>query len=112
VAAESAVVPTVPPNAAIVRAGEPSHWREATMREGTDYCWRQAADCAARAGQASDDETRRFFIRLRDSWISVGNRHGLIEWLDDAADIGRSPTAVDPAAAGREAPFKFTRMHG
>ena len=52
------------------------------MREGTEYCWRKAADCAARAGRASDDETRKFFIRLRDLWICVANRHGLVAWLD------------------------------
>jgi hypothetical protein len=82
------------------------------MREGTEHCWRQAADCAARAGQASDDDTRRFFIRLRDSWIGVANRHGLIEWLDDAADNRRSPATGDRAEVGREAPFKLTRLHG
>ena len=82
------------------------------MREGTEYCWRKAADCAARAGRAPDDETRKFFIRLRILWIGVANRHGLIEWLDVAGkrrNLRRRHTAD---TSSRDVPFKLKRLDG
>ena len=82
------------------------------MREGTEYCWRKASDCAARAGRASDDETRKFFIRLRDSWIGVANRHGLVAWLD-VGGKRRNPRRRHGAdTASRDVPFKLKRLDG
>jgi hypothetical protein len=81
------------------------------MREGTEYCWRKAADCAARAGQASDDETRKFYIRLRDSWIGVANRHGLVEWLD-VGGKRRNPRRHPAGPSSRDVAFKIKRLDG
>jgi hypothetical protein len=45
------------------------------MREQSGYCWEKAAECAARAEEATDKETRELFIRFRDWWISAANRY-------------------------------------
>jgi hypothetical protein len=47
------------------------------------YAWKKAAECAARADQTSDKDIRLFFVKLRDSWISVANRHELLESMAD-----------------------------
>jgi hypothetical protein len=40
-----------------------------------------------RARQATDEETRDFFNRLRDSWIRVANHSQLAEYLKVDADM-------------------------
>jgi hypothetical protein len=45
------------------------------MREQTGYCWEKAAECAARADEAADKETRELFIRFRNWWINAANRY-------------------------------------
>jgi hypothetical protein len=44
------------------------------MQNQVEYAWQKAADCAARAQDATDPNVREFFIRLRDSWIGTANR--------------------------------------
>jgi len=44
--------------------------------------WSRAAICVDRAQAADSEETRRFFNRLRDSWVRVGNAHQLAESLE------------------------------
>jgi hypothetical protein len=44
--------------------------------------WSQAAICVDRAQAADSEETRRFFNRLRDSWVRVGNAHQFVESLE------------------------------
>src|SRR6516164_6803710 len=48
--------------------------KERIMRNEIEHAWQKAADCAARAQDASDPNIREFFIRLRDSWIGAANR--------------------------------------
>jgi hypothetical protein len=45
------------------------------MREQIGYCWHKAAECAARAEEATDKETRELFIQFRNSWINAANRY-------------------------------------
>lgn len=45
------------------------------MREQIGYCWEKAAECAARAEEASDKETRELFLRFRNWWISAAERY-------------------------------------
>ena len=56
----------------------PLNWSEGhvmleceVMRKSIEEAWQKAADCAANAEQATDDQTRALFIKLRDSWIEV-----------------------------------------
>jgi len=52
------------------------------MRDEIERAWRKAADCAERAQEATDPNTREFFIRLRDSWIGAANRAEFIAGMD------------------------------
>jgi hypothetical protein len=45
------------------------------MREKIGYCRQKAAECAARAQEAADKDTRELFIRFRNSWLSAANRY-------------------------------------
>ena len=55
---------------------------ERIMRNEIEHAWQKAADCAARAQDASDPNIREFFIRLRDSWIGAANRAEFIADMD------------------------------
>jgi hypothetical protein len=59
------------------------------------YAWKKAAECAARADETSDKDIRIFFTKLRDSWISVANRHELLESMDDRLPHEQLPIATD-----------------
>ncbi len=45
------------------------------MREKIGYCRQKVAECAARAEQAADKDTRALFLRFRDSWLSAAKRY-------------------------------------
>jgi hypothetical protein len=45
------------------------------MREQVGYCWEKVAECAARAEEATDKDTRELFIRFRNWWIEAANRY-------------------------------------
>jgi hypothetical protein len=45
-----------------------------------DYCWRRAEDYARRAQEATDEDVREFFHRLRDNWISLANRNEFLDY--------------------------------
>jgi hypothetical protein len=48
----------------------------------TEEAWSRAAMCADRAHAAHDEETRRFFNKLRDSWVQVANNYQLAESIE------------------------------
>ena len=52
--------------------------------------WERAMMCSDRAQAAHNEESRRFFTHLRDSWIKVANKHQMSR-LDEGADSGRFP---------------------
>ena len=56
------------------------------MREQVGYCWEKAAECAARAEEATDKETRELFLRFHNWWINAANRYQ----SDGAGAAGRS----------------------
>ena len=39
----------------------------------SEEAWAKAAHCAARAGEAGDEQSRFLFTKLRDSWIRIAN---------------------------------------
>src|SRR5262249_25369480 len=47
----------------------------AAMQEKIGYCRQKAAECAARAQDATDRDTRELFIRFRNSWLRAANRY-------------------------------------
>lgn len=59
------------------------------MREQVGYCWEKAAECAARAEEATDKETRELFIRFRNRWINAANRY-------QSAGAGAAGGRADP----------------
>lgn len=65
------------------------------MGSTVQYAWKKAAECAARAHDAADKDIRLFFMRLRDSWISVANRHELLESIGDPLPSPQLPIASD-----------------
>ena len=57
------------------------------MQEKIGYCRQKAAECAARAQEATDKDTRALFLRFRDSWLSAAKRYE----SSDAAAPDESP---------------------
>ena len=47
----------------------------AVMWQKIGYCRQKAAECAARAQEATDKDTRALFLRFRDSWLSAAKRY-------------------------------------
>jgi hypothetical protein len=54
--------------------------------------WERATVCSDRAQAARNEESRRFFTHLRDSWIKVANRHQMSR-LEDGAGSDKYPPA-------------------
>jgi hypothetical protein len=52
------------------------------MPNDSGYCRRQAAECAARAEQASDKEIQEFFVRMRGVWNAVADRYDVVNSPD------------------------------
>jgi hypothetical protein len=74
---------------------------QTAMREQDGYCWEKAAECAARAEEATDKDTRELFIRFRNWWINAANRY-------QPASAGAAGKRVAPRPA-RE--FGTTEWH-
>ena len=45
------------------------------MQEKIGYCRQKAAECAARAQEAADKDTRELFLRFRNSWLSAAKQY-------------------------------------
>jgi hypothetical protein len=45
------------------------------MQEKIGYCRQKAAECAARAQEAADKDTRELLLRFRNSWLSAAKRY-------------------------------------
>jgi hypothetical protein len=69
----------------------------------SDEAWSRAAICVDRAQAARSEETRRFFTRLRDSWVRRANSDQLAESLE--AEIA-GPRAGKRARRGFDAERK------
>jgi hypothetical protein len=63
-----------------------------SMRSKSDHAWRMAAQCAKLALDADKKDEREFYVRMRDSWITVANRFAFLDVIDEqAAPTGRLP---------------------
>jgi hypothetical protein len=67
------------------------------MQEKIGYCRQKAAECAARAEEATDKETRALFLKFRNSWISAADRYEAL----GAAGPGKT-AELRPSAFTRE----------
>ena len=65
------------------------------MREKIGYCRQKAAECAARAQEATDRDTRELFLRFRNSWLSAARQYE----SSDAAAPGEIPQRRPPSFA-------------
>ena len=45
------------------------------MQEKIGYCRQKAAECAARAQEAADKDTRELFLKFRNSWLNAAKRY-------------------------------------
>jgi hypothetical protein len=66
------------------------------MQEKIGYCRQKAAECATRAEEATDKDTRALFLRFRDSWLGAAKQYE----SSDAAARDESP---------KRQPSSFTR---
>jgi protein-disulfide isomerase len=60
--------------------------------------WERAAICGDRARAATDEHTRSFFNKLRNSWIRVAHNHQLAEYLDANGATMEAETPPGPSA--------------
>jgi len=72
------------------------------MREKIGYCRQKAAECAARAEQAADKETRELFLRFRDSWLSAANRYESLPAAAPDPTPQWRPSPLTPAPSARD----------
>jgi hypothetical protein len=77
-----------------VPTAQDSSKAEAGMREEIGYCRQKAAECAARAEDAGDKETRELFITFRNSWLNAANRY----------------ESLGPTARGKTAALRFSSL--
>ena len=75
------------------------------MRSKTDHAWRMAAQCAKLAQEAGQKDERDFYIRMRDSWITVANRFAFLDIVDEHG----TPAPLPRAPAGRYIPYPVSR---
>jgi hypothetical protein len=54
-----------------------------SMRSKSDHAWRMAAQCAKLAQDADQKDEREFYVRMRDSWITVANRYEFLDVIDE-----------------------------
>jgi len=67
---------------------------ETVMQEKIGYCRQKAAECAARAQEAADKDTRELFLKFRNSWLNAAKRYE-----------SSSTPAPDESPEGRPASF-------
>jgi hypothetical protein len=69
------------------------------MQEKIGYCRQKAAECAARAQDATDRDTRELFIRFRNSWLRAANRY---ESLSPSEAAQPRPASVAPERSAHD----------
>jgi hypothetical protein len=70
-----------------------------SMRSKSDHAWRMAAECAKLAQGADEKDERDFYVRMRDSWITVANRYEFLDAVDEHAGrtASRCRRAIHPS---------------
>jgi hypothetical protein len=79
--------------------------RRQVMRSKSDHAWRMAAQCAKLAQEADQKDERDFYVRMRDSWITVANRFAFLDVVDEHG----LPGERSAPAAGRYIPYPVGR---
>ena len=59
----------------------------------------------ALAQEADQKDEREFYVRMRDSWITVANRYAFLDIVDEHG----TPTPLSPPRAGRYVPYPVSR---
>src|SRR5215831_7723425 len=72
------------------------------MWQKIGYCRQKAAECAARAQEATDKETRALFLRFRDSWLSAARRYESPAAAAAGETTERPPPSFAPAPSVRD----------
>jgi hypothetical protein len=69
------------------------------MQEKIGYCRQKAADCAARAEEATDKDTRALFLRFRNLWLKAAKRYESSDAAapDESPERGPSLFAPEPS---------------
>lgn len=75
------------------------------MRSKSDHAWRMAAQCAKLAQDAGETGEREFYVRMRDSWITVANRYEFLDVIDEHG----APTERPRSPAGQYIPHPVRR---
>jgi hypothetical protein len=53
------------------------------MGQEADHAWQKAAACEAHAQAATDSKLKAMFLKLRQSWIRIGNDAQLHDHMTD-----------------------------
>ena len=75
------------------------------MRSKSDHAWRMAAQCAKLAQGSDEKDEREFYVRMRDSWITVANRYEFLDVIDEQG----APTERPRSRAGQYIPYPVSR---
>jgi hypothetical protein len=71
------------------------------MWQKIGYCRQKAAECAARAQEAADKDTRALFLKFRDSWLSAAHRYESLPASAPGETADRQPS-FGPEPGARE----------
>jgi len=72
------------------------------MREKIGYCRQQAAECAARAQEAADKDTRELFLKFRNSWLNAAKRYESSTAVTPDESPERRPPSFAPELSARD----------
>jgi hypothetical protein len=72
------------------------------MWQKIGYCRQKAAECAARAEQATDKDTRELFLRFRNSWLSAAKRYESLPAAAAGETSERGPSSFTPEFSTRD----------
>jgi hypothetical protein len=75
------------------------------MRSKSEHAWRMAAQCAKLAQDAAEKDEREFYVRMRDSWITVANRYEFLDGIDEPGVPRERPRSP----AGQYIPYPVGR---
>jgi hypothetical protein len=76
-----------------------------SMRSKSEHAWWMASQCARLAQEADQKDEREFYVRMRDSWITVANRYAFLDIIDEHG----APVPLSPPRAGRYVPNPVSR---
>src|SRR5215467_12952961 len=76
------------------------------MKSKSDHAWRMAAQCARLAQEADQKDEREFYVRMRDSWITVANRYAFLDIVDEHG----TPAPLSPSRARRALSLRQRRL--